>query len=95
MNAIFSISIYIILPGTFFVVASNVMLLVLVDIRLVYLLYSILFLINAFSTHTPEAKLLYILTQGDLAQAIWQHPKYKENIRLGNPSASEDRKSVV
>lgn len=55
-----------------------------------YLLYSILFLINAFSTHTPEAKLFYILTQGDLAQAIWQHPKYKENIRLGNPSASDD-----
>lgn len=78
MNAIFSVSIYTILPATFFVVASSIMLPELVDIRLVYLLYSILFLVNAFSTHTPEAKPFYILTQGDLAQAIWQHPRYPE-----------------
>lgn len=78
MNAIFSVSIYTILPATFFVVASSVMLPELVDVRLVYLLCSILFLVNAFSTHTPEAKPFYFLTQGDLAQAIWQHPKYPE-----------------
>lgn len=78
MDAIFSISVYTILPATFFVVASSVMLPELVDIRFVYLLYSILFLVNAFSTHTSEAMPFYILTQGDLARAIWQHPRFPE-----------------
>ena len=78
IGAIFSISVYTIVPATFFVVASSVMLPELVDIRLVYLLYSILFLVNAFSTHTSEAMPFYILTQGDLARAIWQHPRFPE-----------------
>ena len=78
IGAIFSVSVYTIVPATFFVVASSVMLPELVDIRLVYLLYSILFLVNAFSTHTSEAMPFYILTQGDLARAIWQHPRFPE-----------------
>lgn len=78
IGAIFSVSVYTIVPATFFVVTSSVMLPELVDIRLVYLLYSILFLVNAFSTHTSEAMPFYILTQGDLARAIWQHPRFPE-----------------
>ncbi len=39
-NAIFSVSFCIILPATFFVVASSVMLPELVDIRMVYLVFS-------------------------------------------------------
>lgn len=74
-GAIIKVSLFIILPATFFVVASSVMLPEVIDIRLVYLLYSILFLVNAFSTDAAEARPFYIFTQGDLAKLIWQHPK--------------------
>lgn len=78
ISAGFDVSACIILPATFFVVASSVMLPEIIDIRLVYLLYSILFLINAFSTDTAQARPFYIFTQGDMAKLIWQHPKYTE-----------------
>ena len=77
-GAIINVSLCIILPATFFVVASSVMLPEVMDIRLVYLLYSILFLVNAFSTDAAEARPFYIFTQGDLAKLIWQHPKNME-----------------
>lgn len=83
MVAIFSVSVCIILPATFFVVASGVMLPEIVDIRLVYLLYSVLFLVNAFSSDTAEARPFYIFTQGDLAKMVWQHPKFQE-IYIGS-----------
>lgn len=47
----------------------------LIDIRLFYLVFSILFLVNAFSTDMGTADPFYIFTQGDLAKLIWQHPK--------------------
>lgn len=77
-SAIFSVSFCVILPATFFVVASSVMLPELVDIRLVYLVYSVLFLINAFTTDQAEPIPFFIFTQGDLAKLIWQHPRYLE-----------------
>lgn len=83
VSAIFSVSFYVILPATFFVVASSIMLPELIDIRLVYLVYSILFLINAFSTDQAGPIPFYIFTQGDLAKLIWQHPKYLE-IHIGS-----------
>ena len=83
ISAITSVSICIILPATFFVVASSVMLPELVDIRLVYLVYSVLFLINAFATDQAESIPFYIFTQGDLAKLIWQHPKYLQ-IHVGS-----------
>lgn len=83
ISAVFSVSVYIILPATFFVVASSVMLPELVDIRLVYLVYSVLFLINAFTTDQAEPIPFYIFTQGDLAKLIWQHPKYLQ-IHVGS-----------
>ena len=55
----------------------------LVDIRLVYLVYSVLFLINAFTTDQAEPIPFYIFTQGDLAKLIWQHPKYLQ-IHVGS-----------
>ena len=64
-------------------VASSVMLPELVDIRLVYLVYSVVFLVNAFSTEQAEPAPFYIFTQGDLAKLIWQHPKYLE-IHVGS-----------
>ena len=78
IDAIFSVSIYTIFPATFFVVASSVMLPEIADIRLVYLVYSILFLVNAISPDTAEARPFYIFIQGDLAKMIWRHPKYPE-----------------
>lgn len=83
ISAVISVSVCIILPATFFVVASSVMLPELVDIRLVYLVYSVLFLINAFTTDQAEPIPFYIFTQGDLAKLIWQHPKYLQ-IHVGS-----------
>lgn len=78
ISAVIDVSLCVILPATFFVVASSVMLPEIIDIRLVYLLYSVLFLVNAFSTDAAEARPFYIFTQGDMAKLIWQHPKYPE-----------------
>lgn len=75
ISAVISVSVCIIFPATFFVVASSIMLPELVDIRLVYLAYSVLFLINAFTTDQTGPIPFYIFTQGDLAKLIWQHPK--------------------
>ena len=55
LSAFGQVSIYIILPATFFVTASSVMLPEIIDIRLFYLLFSVLFLVNAFSTDTGTA----------------------------------------
>lgn len=78
LSAILQVSVCVILPATFFVVASSVMLPELVDIRLVYLAYSVLFLVNAFATDKAEPMPFYIFTQGDMAKFIWQHPKHPE-----------------
>lgn len=78
ISAVIDVSLCIILPAAFFVVASSVMLPEIMDIRLMYLLYSVLFLANAFSADTAEARPFYIFTQGDMAKLIWQHPKYAE-----------------
>lgn len=75
ISAIFEVSIYILIPTSFFVVASSVMLPEIIDIRLFYLVYSIMFLVNAFSSDTGTATPCYIFTHGDLAKLIWQHPK--------------------
>ena len=55
----------------------------LADIRLVYLVCSILFLVNAFTTDQAEPIPFYIFTQGDLAKLIWQHPRYLQ-IHVGS-----------
>lgn len=76
--AIISVSVCVILPATFFVVAGGVMLPEIADIRLVYLIFSVLFLVNAFSSDTAETRPFYIFTQGDMAKMIWQHPRFPE-----------------
>lgn len=78
LSAISGVSLCVILPATFFVVAGSVMLPEIIDIRLVYLVYSVLFLVNAFTTDRTEPIPFYIFTQGDLAKLIWQHPNYLE-----------------
>lgn len=78
ISAVTGVSLCVILPAAFFIVASSVMLPEIIDIRLVYLLYSVLFLVNAFSSDAAEARPFYIFTQGDMAKLIWQHPKYME-----------------
>ena len=74
ISAIIDVSLCVILPATFFVAASSIMLPEIIDIRLVYLLYSVLFLVNAFSTDAAQARPFYLFTQGDMAKLIWQHP---------------------
>lgn len=76
ISAFFEVSIYIILPATFFVTASSVMFPEIMDIRLFYLVFSVLFLVNAFSSDAGTAAPFYIFTQGDLAKMIWQHPRW-------------------
>lgn len=83
ISAFFEVSIYIILPATFFVTASSIILPEIIDIRLFYLLFSVLFLVNAFSSDTGTAVPFYIFTQGDLARMIWQHPK-QQVIYIGS-----------
>ena len=78
LGAIFGVSVCIIFPAAFFVVSGGVMLPEIADIRLVYIFYSVLFFINAFSSDAAEARPFYIFTQGDLAKMIWQHPKFPE-----------------
>ena len=78
ISIICDVSLCIILPAAFFVVTSSIMLSEIMDIRLVYILFSILFLVNAFSTDATSARPFYIFTQGDLAKLIWQHPKQTE-----------------
>lgn len=55
----------------------------IMDIRLFYLLFSILFLVNAFSSDTGTAAPFYIFTQEDLAKMIWQHPRWPM-VHLGS-----------
>lgn len=78
ISVFIDVSLYVILPATFFVVTGGMMLSEITDIRLVYLLYSVLFLVNVFSPDTAEARPFYIFTQGELAKLIWRHPKYME-----------------
>lgn len=75
ISAVLEVSIYIILPATFFLTANSVMLPEILDIRLFYLLFSILFLVNAFWSDTGTTAPFYIFTQSELAKMIWQHPQ--------------------
>lgn len=65
ISAIFEVSIYVILPATFFITASSVMLPELIDIRLFYLIFSILFLVNAFLL-TWELRHLFIFLRREI-----------------------------
>lgn len=78
LQAICSVTLYLILPAAFFVAASSVMFPEILDIRFFYLLYSILFMTNAFSINSAEKMPFYIFTQGDLTKYIWQHPKWPQ-----------------
>lgn len=75
ISAFLEVSIYIILPASFFTVACGVMIPEVIDVRLFYLIFSILFLVNAFYSDGGTAAPFYIFTQGDWAKMIWQHPK--------------------
>lgn len=78
ITAIFNVSICIILPASFFVVASSVFLPEILDIRLFYLIFCILFLVNVFSTSSAEISPIYLFTQGDLSKIVWLHPRIQE-----------------
>lgn len=78
LHAGYSVALYLILPASFFVTASCVMLPEILDIRFFYLLYSILFMVNAFSVNSAEKMPFYIFTQGDLTKYIWRHPKWPQ-----------------
>ncbi len=64
------------LPVSFFISFVSVALPAVMDVRLFYLLASVLFLINAFSVSSTEQMPFYLITSGDLIKLIWQHPEF-------------------
>ncbi len=76
VSAVLKVCVCIIFPASFFVAACSVMLPERMDIRLFYLMFSALFLVNAISVDTASAQPFYIFTKGDLAKIIWRHPKF-------------------
>lgn len=64
------------LPVGVFVSFVSIALPAVMDIRLFYLLASVLFIINAASIGSAEQMPFYLITSGDLMKLIWQHPKY-------------------
>ncbi|CCZ32801.1 putative uncharacterized protein [Firmicutes bacterium CAG:646] len=77
ISSCWEVSIYIIIPATFFVTTSSVILPELINLRLFYLLFSVLFLTNVLSVETGATPApFYIFTQGDVSKMIWQHPRW-------------------
>ena len=46
------------------------------DVRLFYVLASVLFILNAASPDSSDKMPFYLITSGDLKKLIWLHPKY-------------------
>ena len=72
LTGVFSV----ILPACFFVAACSVMLPAVFDIRLFYLAFSVLFILNAFTVGSAKSVPFYMITGGDLSGLIWRHPKF-------------------
>jgi hypothetical protein len=64
------------LPVCFFISFASAALPAVMDVRLFYLLTSVLFIINAFTVSSAEAMPFYLITSGDLIKLIWQHPAF-------------------
>ena len=64
------------LPISCFIGCCAVLLPALMDIRLFYLLFSVVFIINAMAVGSDNEMPFYLITSGDLLKLIWQHPKF-------------------
>lgn len=64
------------IPASCFIGGCAVILPALMDIRLFYLIFGVFFIINATAVGSAEQMPFYLITSGDLAKLIWQHPKY-------------------
>lgn len=63
------------LPVSLFISFLSVALSAVMDMRLFYLLASVLFILNAASVSSAEQMPFYLITSGDLIKLIWQHPR--------------------
>lgn len=64
------------LPASLFTGFISVALPTVIDIRLFYVLISVLFFVNAFSSKSANSMPFYLITSGDLTKLIWQHPAW-------------------
>jgi hypothetical protein len=65
-----------VLPVSIFISFISVALPAIVDVRLFYVLASVLFILNAASPDSADKMPFYLITSGDLKKLIWQHPKF-------------------
>lgn len=65
-----------VLPVSIFISFISVALPAIVDVRLFYVLASVLFILNAASVDSADKMPFYLITSGDLKKLIWQHPKF-------------------
>ncbi len=64
------------LPVSLFISFNSVCLPAVIDIRLFYLLISVLFMINALQVSSANEMPFYLISSGDLIKLVWQHPKW-------------------
>lgn len=76
-----------VLPVSIFVGFCSVALPAVINIRLFYLLTSVLFVFNAAATGNAEARPFYLITSGDLSRLIWVNPNWTE-IDVGSVLAN-------
>jgi hypothetical protein len=64
-------------PVSFFTSAVGICLPILLDIRLMYMLTALLFLLNIFHIGSASEQAPYLLLSGDLIKLVWQHPEFQ------------------
>lgn len=65
-----------VLPVSLFLSFTSVALPAIIDVRLFYVLASVLFVLNAASTDSSDNMPFFLITSGDLKKLIWKHPKF-------------------
>lgn len=76
-----------VLPISYFISGCAVILPALIDIRVFYLLSTVLFFMNATSVGSAGQMPFYLITSGDLSKLIWLHPKFPY-ISIGSITAN-------
>lgn len=64
------------IPVSLFVGCTAVALPVFMDVRVFYLLASVLFIVNAGTVGAAGQMPFYLITAGDLIKLVWQHPRW-------------------
>ena len=76
ISAFSTILFCVIIPTCFFVVACSVLISTILDIRIYYLLISVLFIMNALTVGSASNNPFYLITHGDLSKLVWHHPEF-------------------